>query len=946
MSYIFLSDRVKEISYTTGIGSLELEGAVQGFSSFSSAYSDGDNLFYAITDGTRYEVGSGLYFSNVIDGTGIARFPISTSNGNLLVDFPTGLKEVFVTYPGSHSVYHASGYATAEAPSASGIAFWLSNNVIGYDSSFVWDNTNSRIGINTASPAYAIDLGGDAPEAIIKASGLIAASSGVFFPFANNGDSAYLGGRQLVHFDPNDVLDSDAKTVIGVSGQVNQYIYLHEQPKGFVLAGPPSGCGVGCLPAVPQFRPLSVEDIPNLDSLYATFGSLEAASGTLFSDILGVSGDLLMVSGAMVVVSGMAAFDLAVSGILNSRLEEVSGIIISSGTQFISDLEAASGELDSRIMDVSGIIIASGTQFILDLEAASGELSDRIMDVSGIIIASGTQFLSDLEAASGELSDRIMEVSGYMVASGTQFLSDLEAASGELSDRIMDVSGIVISSGTQFLLDLEAASGELSDRIMDVSGIIISSGTRFISDLEAASGSLFSDIEGVSGDLLMVSGAVVVVSGMVDDLTSGGGITLNQSMTATSGIVIASGTQFVLDLQAASGELSDRIMDVSGIIISSGTQFISDLEAASGELSDRIMEVSGYMIASGTQFISDLEAASGELSDRIMDVSGIIIASGTQFLSDLEVASGSLFSDIQGVSGDLLMVSGAVVVVSGMVDDLGSGGGISLNDSMNATSGIVIASGTSLFNAIEGSSGVFNRLIVNMSNTAVNEAVISNTDGGEPTHFRIINTSGIGSRLLLTSSSGDLGNTWANVSLSDGGYRVFNYTYNWDVPFSGFLPGGAGYLEMPLDSGIAYRELLPMSLIGASISGSFLNYGHPSGALITNQYPASGHVLRVEAHPGQSLLTGSTQVPAIVSISSLGVNGMSVSENNQVGFNLDPSAITSDVDIRGESVRIRNSGIISGSSSPGYQGEIKWDSSFIYVCVANNTWKRAALGSW
>ncbi len=70
---------------------------------------------------------------------------------------------------------------------------------------------------------------------------------------------------------------------------------------------------------------------------------------------------------------------------------------------------------------------------------------------------------------------------------------------------------------------------------------------NFILDLQAASGELDSRISGV------------------------GGISLNESMEATSGIVIASGTQFIADLEAASGELSDRIMDVSGIIISSGT---------------------------------------------------------------------------------------------------------------------------------------------------------------------------------------------------------------------------------------------------------------------------------------------------------------------------------------------------------------------------------------
>jgi len=110
MSYIVLSDRVKETSFTQGTSNFSLEGAVQGFSSFGSAYSDGDNLFYAITDGTNYEVGSGVYVTGVENQ--ITRSALRSSNSNNLVDFGIGLKEVFVTYPGTHSVYHASGYAS------------------------------------------------------------------------------------------------------------------------------------------------------------------------------------------------------------------------------------------------------------------------------------------------------------------------------------------------------------------------------------------------------------------------------------------------------------------------------------------------------------------------------------------------------------------------------------------------------------------------------------------------------------------------------------------------------------------------------------------------------------------------------------------------------------------------------------------------------------------
>lgn len=36
----------------------------------------------------------------------------------------------------------------------------------------------------------------------------------------------------------------------------------------------------------------------------------------------------------------------------------------------------------------------------------------------------------------------------------------------------------------------------------------------------------------------------------------------------------------------------------------------------------------------------------------------------------------------------------------------------------------------------------------------------------------------------------------------------------------------------------------------------------------------------------------------------------------------------------------------ASSSSNGSSGTIRFDSNYVYICVANNTWKRAALTTW
>lgn len=36
----------------------------------------------------------------------------------------------------------------------------------------------------------------------------------------------------------------------------------------------------------------------------------------------------------------------------------------------------------------------------------------------------------------------------------------------------------------------------------------------------------------------------------------------------------------------------------------------------------------------------------------------------------------------------------------------------------------------------------------------------------------------------------------------------------------------------------------------------------------------------------------------------------------------------------------------ANSSANGLAGTIRYDSSYVYICVSNNTWKRATLSSW
>lgn len=101
---LVLVDRVREISTTTGTGTITLAGAVYGYQPFS-AVGNSNQTYYTIYDQSSgaWEVGIGTY---TLSGTTLSRTTVlSSSNGGALVNFGVGTKDVFVTYPAEKAIY-------------------------------------------------------------------------------------------------------------------------------------------------------------------------------------------------------------------------------------------------------------------------------------------------------------------------------------------------------------------------------------------------------------------------------------------------------------------------------------------------------------------------------------------------------------------------------------------------------------------------------------------------------------------------------------------------------------------------------------------------------------------------------------------------------------------------------------------------------------------------
>lgn len=116
-----VSDRVREVTTSSGLGPITPSGAFTGYTTFADAIGAGNTTYYTITDDAHaaWEVGAGTF-----DGTELSRdIVFKSSNNNLKVDFATGSKEVFVTLPAERAVMNNPDGSLVYDPAGSAIIY-------------------------------------------------------------------------------------------------------------------------------------------------------------------------------------------------------------------------------------------------------------------------------------------------------------------------------------------------------------------------------------------------------------------------------------------------------------------------------------------------------------------------------------------------------------------------------------------------------------------------------------------------------------------------------------------------------------------------------------------------------------------------------------------------------------------------------------------------------
>lgn len=74
--------------------------------------------------------------------------------------------------------------------------------------------------------------------------------------------------------------------------------------------------------------------------------------------------------------------------------------------------------------------------------------------------------------------------------------------------------------------------------------------------------------------------------------------------------------------------------------------------------------------------------------------------------------------------------------------------------------------------------------------------------------------------------------------------------------------------------------------------------------------------------------------------------GLANVENRSISISNLFANVSTNAIFTGARLNLPASSTPASAGAAGTTGEIRYDSSFIYICVSTNTWKRVAIGTW
>lgn len=129
------------------------------------------------------------------------------------------------------------------------------------------------------------------------------------------------------------------------------------------------------------------------------------------------------------------------------------------------------------------------------------------------------------------------------------------------------------------------------------------------------------------------------------------------------------------------------------------------------------------------------------------------------------------------------------------------------------------------------------------------------------------------------------------------------------------------------------------SCCGWGLSGTIATL---DGDAVVNQ---EGNKMKFDTHSGY-FAAGDVNNDNDGVIFELNAQVASFSNPIPISVGINTTSPTTALDINSDKIRLRIAKTPTSATATGNTGDIAWDTNFIYVCVATNTWKRTAITTW
>ena len=185
---------------------------------------------------------------------------------------------------------------------------------------------------------------------------------------------------------------------------------------------------------------------------------------------------------------------------------------------------------------------------------------------------------------------------------------------------------------------------------------------------------------------------------------------------------------------------------------------------------------------------------------------------------------------------------------------------------------------------------------------------------------------------VVLDAVGEIRSHLAMRIIRDGGSAVYNFsTYQDGVAFGNALLGqryaGTEALPAAVTTDMLLLRVQARGYNGtASVDGGLID-------LTAEQAFSAGRGTRLTIATGT---LGSSAAP---------VERLRIDSQGRIGL-CNTGAPTAPLDVNGNTIRLRTARTPASATAAGNQGDFAWDSSYLFICTATNTWRRVAHATW